>query len=201
MSMPDTQQSPLVADYLRRLDAAAAGLPADRRSELVEGIREHLDSALEGTDQSDDAQIRAVLDRLGSPEEIVAAATDGEPPPSPQQPRSGPGALEIIAVILLPIGGIILPILGWFVGLALLWASGKWTVRDKLIGTFIWPGGYLIPLVLLMTPAEPCGPGSDQCGTMPAWLGAPVAVILFLAPLAVVGYLLTRARRSPAGAL
>ena len=210
MSMPDTQQSPLVADYLRRLDAAAAGLPADRRSELVEGIREHLDSGLEGADQSDDAQIRAVLDRLGSPEEIVAAAADGEPPlPQPYhgQPKAGAGALEIITVILLAIGGIILPVVGWFIGVALLWTSSRWTTRDKLIGTFVWPGGYLLPLGLGLISARVCTTvgGPDPVETcegpgMPLWLGLPVAAVLFLAPLAVVGYLLTRARRSPAGA-
>ena len=41
-----TQLHPLAADYLRRLNAAAGGLSADRRSELVDGIREHIDAAL-----------------------------------------------------------------------------------------------------------------------------------------------------------
>lgn len=206
MSMPNTQQSPLVADYLRRLDAAAAGLPADRRDELVEGIREHLDSALQGTDQASDAQVRAVLDRLGSPEEIVAAAADSEAslPPYQSPPKSGIGALEIITVILLAIGGIILPILGWFIGLALLWTSSRWTTRDKLIGTFVWPGGYLMPLAFGMFAAQVCTSdpttGAESCSgwAMPPWLGVPVLVVLILAPLAVVGYLITRARRSPA---
>jgi hypothetical protein len=34
-----------VGDYLRRLEAASAGLPPDRRSELLEGIQEHIASA------------------------------------------------------------------------------------------------------------------------------------------------------------
>jgi hypothetical protein len=36
---------PLVDDYLRRLDAAASALPADRRDGLVSEIRDHLQEA------------------------------------------------------------------------------------------------------------------------------------------------------------
>src|SRR5262245_63408635 len=79
MTMPDTHRQPLVADYLDRLDEAALRLPPDQRSELIDGIREHLDSALAGVDSTNEAQVRAVLDRLGAPDEIVAAAVEGEP--------------------------------------------------------------------------------------------------------------------------
>ncbi|HKA68522.1 MAG TPA: hypothetical protein VKG85_05305 [Actinomycetes bacterium] len=208
MTMPDTHRQPLVADYLDRLDEAALRLPPDQRSELIDGIREHLDSALAGVDSTNEAQVRAVLDRLGAPDEIVAAAVEGEPPawaapgPAPAaQAGSALGVREIFAVILLLIGGIILPVLGWFIGLVLLWSSDRWTNRDKIIGTFVWPGGYLLPVSLGLFPAQMCttdpGTGAESCsgGGLPAWLGAPVLVVLFLAPLAVAGYLITRARR------
>jgi hypothetical protein len=38
----------LVDEYLRRLEAAAAELPRDRRAELVAVIREHIENALRG---------------------------------------------------------------------------------------------------------------------------------------------------------
>ena len=215
MTMPDTHHQPLVADYLSRLDAAADRLPADQRAELVEGIREHLDSALTGVDQTNEAQIQAVLDRLGAPEEIVAAAVEGEPPSwsgptaggaqaAPAHGGSGIGVREIFAVILLPIGGFILPVLGWFIGLVLLWTSDRWTFRDKLIGTFVWPGGYLLPFVFGLSATRVCSTdpstGAESCSgwSMPPSLGIPVMIVIFLAPLAVVAYLITRARRSPA---
>ena len=220
MTMPDTHRQPLVADYLRRLDAAAYPLPADQRAELGDGIREHLDSALAGVDPTNEAQVRAVLDRLGAPEEIVAAAVEGEPPSwsgrtaggaqalpaqaPPAQHGSGLGVREIFAVILLPIGGFILPVLGWFIGLVLLWTSDRWTTRDKLIGTFVWPGGYLLPVGFGLFVGQVCTSdpitGAESCTgwAMPAWLGVPVSILIFLAPLAVVGYLITRALRSPA---
>jgi uncharacterized membrane protein len=210
MTMPDTQRQRLVAEYLSRLDKAAHRLPADQRTELVDGIREHLDSALAGVDPANEAQVRAVLDRPGAPEEIVADAVEGGSPSwstlgsaPATQAGSGLGVREILAVILLPIGGVILPVLGWFIGVVLLWTSDRWTTRDKIIGTFVWPGGYLLPLAFGLFAGQVCTSdpttGVESCSgwSMPACLGTPVSIVLFLAPLAVVGYLITRARRSP----
>jgi len=67
---------PAVAEYLRRLDQAAARLPAGRRGELIEEIRGHVSEALAAIGE-DEAAVRGVLDRLGSPEEIVAAEDVG----------------------------------------------------------------------------------------------------------------------------
>ena len=67
---------PLVEDYLRHLEAVAAVLPEYRRAELLAEIREHLDEALRQVPAGDEAAVRSVLERLGSPEEIVAAAAD-----------------------------------------------------------------------------------------------------------------------------
>lgn len=71
---------PLADDYLRRLDAAASALPAHRRDELITEIREHPQEALRQAPASDEAAVRNMLERLGPPEEIVAAATDSAPP-------------------------------------------------------------------------------------------------------------------------
>jgi hypothetical protein len=70
---------PLVEDYLRHLEAVASALPAYRREELLTEIREHLAEALRPVPPGDEAAVRSVLDRLGSPEEIVAAAADPLP--------------------------------------------------------------------------------------------------------------------------
>jgi hypothetical protein len=77
------------------------------------------------------------------------------------------GALEICAVIFLLIGGLVLPVIGWVIGVVLLWASPRWRTADKLLGTLVWPGGLLAPAALLLfgglatvTAAPACG-GSD----------------------------------------
>ena len=167
----------LASDYLARLDAAARTLPADRRTELLEGITEHLDSARAAGELGDEAAARTLLDRLGEPEEIVAAAREEGPagrgaaggtPPGwgpPSWQGSGPGhapppapgrptvmtppstALETTAVLMLTAGSL-LPVVGWLVGVALLWTSRRWRTGEKLLGTLVVPfgPGILLPL-------------------------------------------------------
>jgi len=141
-----TRGDAIVADYLARLAAALRELPADRRAEIVSDIGEHIAGArADMADGGDEAEVRNLLDRLGTPEQIAASA--GVPEPAPPT-RRGIG-LEIAALILLNLGGLIVPVVGWFVGVALLWSSSKWTTRDKLIGTFVPPGGLSFLLVIL----------------------------------------------------
>src|SRR5579871_5214608 len=98
---------PLVDDYLRRLDAAASALPAHRREELVAQIRDHLQEALRQTPAGDKAAVRNVLERLGTPEEIAAAATD---------PPAGPPAAAFSQVNGLAIASVLLAVL-WLAGI------------------------------------------------------------------------------------
>lgn len=160
---------PLVADYLRRLEEAARGLPAGRRSELVDEIRGHVTEALAAT-EDDEPGVRSVLDRVGSPEDIVAAEREllaaeppGQPgapdpwpswgPPAPQaavplaRPSSLWGPVEVIAVVGLTIGSFVVPILGPLVGLVCAWASQQWSRREKIIAT-LWAA--LTPLVIVV---------------------------------------------------
>lgn len=109
----------LVADYLRRLDRAASDLPPDRRSELLEGIGEHISAARAAGAAADKAAVRTLLDRLGAPDDIVAAARDDEPgrvagvaaPIVPVRPGTG---LEFAAVLMLTVGS--LPMVGRLAG-------------------------------------------------------------------------------------
>ena len=163
MSTDDDQ---LVEDYLAQLRAEALVLPDDRREELVEEITAHIAEAR----QSDGSPmaVRNILDRLGDPADIVRAAADtppgspawsgasgtvaGQPVAAATQP-SRIGALEIAAVLFLLLGGIVIPFLGWAIGVVLLWLSPRWTTRDKLLGTLVWPGGLLTPALLLVAGA------------------------------------------------
>jgi hypothetical protein len=95
--MTTMRRDPLVEGYLRRLEAAAAHLPRERRRELVAEIEAHVgDAPAEAGD--DEAAVRNALERLGSPEEIAAAAG----PEPAARPRRGP--LETIAPIVLLAG-------------------------------------------------------------------------------------------------
>ncbi|HEX6855651.1 MAG TPA: hypothetical protein VF204_10170, partial [Streptosporangiaceae bacterium] len=162
-----TADDHLVEDYLRELRNAARGLPADRRDELIEEITAHIAEARQP--DGSPLAVRNILDRLGDPADIVRAAADtpagspawsgapgsgaGHPaglagPLAAQPGRAGAGALELAAVLFLLLGGIVIPVLGWFIGVVLLWLSPRWTAKDKLLGTLVWPGGLLAPVLL-----------------------------------------------------
>jgi peptidoglycan/LPS O-acetylase OafA/YrhL len=103
------------------------------------------------------------------------------------------------AVLLLLLGGFLAGI-GWLVGAYLLWTSTSWTSRDKLIGTFVWPGGLSLSLFLLGLPTQTCassGNGHTVCtGTsLSPWLAAIVAAMVLVGPILTHFYLVRRAER------
>ena len=90
-----TQTDELVAAYLARVERAASRLPAARREELLGDLREHIEIARAQSEAVTEAQVRTILDRLGDPESIVAAAdtqTDLPPagPATPPPPAGYP---------------------------------------------------------------------------------------------------------------
>lgn len=182
----------LVEDYLRRLEAAAGDLPRARRAELVQEIREHIEHGLDETGR-DEVSIRNVLERLGPPEEIVAAA---EPPSTVARA----GRLEIAAVIAL-----VVPFLGWILGLALVAVSHVWSSRQKTIGIALALVPILLPAVGLTLASadgtqepvpvgDPVDPPSGSADTSSYEVFLFVAMILAGLPSAI--YLGTRLRNS-----
>ncbi|WP_128380600.1 HAAS signaling domain-containing protein [Streptomyces cavernae] len=67
----------LIDEYLDRFDNASVFLAADRREELRQEIVEHIDAGLEEADARHAEAVRAVLERLGPPADIVAAELGG----------------------------------------------------------------------------------------------------------------------------
>ena len=194
---------PLVDGYLRSLDGAAKVLPRRERDELVGEIRAHLDEAL--TPESSEADVRNVLDALGAPWDIVAAAGGVQTPVRR-------GAREVFALILLVTGGFPVPILGWFVGLGLLIWSPLWSARQKLLGALVWPGGLFSLLFIAAIPTSTGGcvsesgfstPGgatvvqscTTTAHTYSVWLWAPVLALLVSLPIVVAVYLWRAAGR------
>jgi len=126
----------LVERYVRRLREELGGLSSAQRQEIVDEVRNHVEESLADREHATEADVLNVLDRLGDPAEIAREAY--------QRFRVTPvetGFIEVGALILLPIGGIVLPGLGWIIGVILLWISSAWNVKEKLIGTLILPGG------------------------------------------------------------
>jgi hypothetical protein len=114
--------------------------------------------------------------------------------------------------VFLTVGSFV-PVVGWLVGVVLLWTSKLWTTREKVVGTLFVPGGPLTGLFLgvgtslfavttCSTFTDSSGATVSDCPTGPNWAGiAVLAVFLvaFLVPFVVAGVLLRRAvRRSRA---
>jgi uncharacterized membrane protein len=211
----------LIAGYLSRLEAASAALPPDRRQELLEEIEDHIATARAAGAAADEAAVRGLLERLGPPEEIVAAALDDGP--SAARAAAPRTRLELAAVLLLTVGSF-LPFLGWLIGALLLWVSARWTTAEKLLGTLVVPFGPGGALVLAGRTSQTCfgatsvsetsqGPGGRVVETvvqeetctgfaLPTLLGVPLLVVTVVAPFVVAGILYRRARaRAAAEAL
>ena len=189
----------LAAEYLKRLRRATSGLPRARRRELLEAIQAHIAEAR----AAGAVPLRDVLDDLGEPGEIAAAA-DGDM-------SAGVGGHQIAAVVLLLAGGAVF-FIGWFAGVALLWTSDRWRWYDKLLGTLVWPGGLAGVAVYGALFATSSGGSSQVCsgvagqaahcvtqggGGLPDWLRIFLVVLIVAAPIAVAIRLLRQARRTP----
>jgi len=199
----------LVEQYLERLDRELLQLPRARRAEIADEIAAHIAQARAELPSQDEAAIRNLLDQLGDPAEIAADA--GERVAAPR--RQG-GVLEVAALILLLIGGLVVPVVGWLAGVVLLWISDVWTTRDKLIGTLVVPGGLLpaslLPFLAFGVAFEACVSGIDPrtgvleetCTGGPSTglvvAGVVLLGLLVVLPLATTAYLAYRMRRRPA---
>lgn len=182
---------PFVEDYLARLGSESSRmLPPDEARELVDDVREHLASAL--TADSSEAEIRDVLDRLGAPSEVVAAAGSPTPASAPQvlhpqvvaQRPPSFGGVEVGAIATLIIAEVVsvvwpLSIPLWIAGLVLLLVSRLWTGGEKALGTAGLVTGLPVALFTLssllvvggVVVSEACetattvGPGGQESST------------------------------------
>jgi hypothetical protein len=197
--MTTTTPDRLVNDYLKQLQTNGRSLPRSSRNELVQQIQDHLQEA--APIGSAEAEVRTAIDQLGDPCEIIAEEFDrlGIRPASA-------GKLEWAVVFLLPLGGIVIPILGWILAVILLWASRVWTTREKLIGTLLVPGGLSSILFLnLIVGAQTCTSGGSaghqgpqHCtGTpLPNFVALALMIAFVIAGIATPIFLARRATAS-----
>lgn len=80
--MEDPVADAILNQYFRRLEQALSRLPDDRREQIVEDLRAHIEDALRSEPDRSEASVLAVLDRVGDPDEIaqeaLADAPDGD---------------------------------------------------------------------------------------------------------------------------
>ncbi len=214
-----TTPDKLVERYLKHLEVELDDLPRDRRREIVDEIAGHIAEARAGVEHETEADVRNILEGLGDPADIAEDARErfDVRPTAPAQVFK-PGWMEVGALIMLLIGGIVIPIFGWVIGVVLLWVSNAWNVRDKIIGTVFVPGGLgLSVLILVSSLTLSGGSGSSTCttdpftgkwncvdssssGGFPHFLGALLLLGVIVAPIITTAYLTYRLRRRTAAA-
>jgi uncharacterized membrane protein len=203
--MMTTPINPQVEAYLRQLDFALSSLPWEQRNEIFSDISEHIQRELAAAGDQPGA-VDAVLQRVGDPHAIAQEA--GAPPTMPAMPPPARGrGLEIAAILLISAGSFLIPFVGWIIGVALLWASSRFTRADKLVGTLVPPFGFLAPFFLLFAAGSassgpcvgrvsPTGQSITQC-TASVHHGLPVAagIVIALVLLAAAIYTVIRLSR------
>ena len=141
----------IVTDYLLELSDALADVPRETRVAILAGVREELEG-LEGDEAA--ARIRSI----GDPAFIAAGAREDVPTP-PSEPRW----IVIVAALLIMVGGVIVPFVGWLAGVVLMWVSRSWSLRVKLLATLLpalaaLESAFVVSVIALL-PAEEAEPG------------------------------------------
>jgi hypothetical protein len=107
--------------------------------------------------------------------------------------------------VLVLLGGFLV-LVGWFVGIALLWSSQTWRLRDKLLGTLLWPGGLVGVSLMGLAGSRVCGtsggpgqPTIEHCTTSgfvpPIAVGITILAAMVAVPI-IVAVHLERVRRA-----
>jgi uncharacterized membrane protein len=98
----------LCAEYLGRLDAALRERSIPQRPQIVEQITEHLNEARDELPVQSEAAVRSILERLGRPDDIAAAAATGDgtaaPPRAPWFKRGNRIPVLAVVVVLVALG-------------------------------------------------------------------------------------------------
>jgi hypothetical protein len=185
-----TKVDTLVDRYLKDLETELRDLPGNRRREILDEVSEHITQARAALDAETEAAIRTVLERLGDPADIAAEARERIGLQAAPAKQATPW-LEVIALVAL-----VIPFLGWVVGVVLVWLSRLWTTRDKLIGTLGGLSWLLAGLgTLSMSARGSTAVGSGPLGpTETSLLEVVVFVVPFILPIAAAIYLGFRLR-------
>ena len=83
-----TKQNDVVSEYLREVDQRLAGIPVLQRRELLADLEAHIAAERAERNVSGEGELIEILERLGSPEVVAAAAhEEAGTRPKPPAPR------------------------------------------------------------------------------------------------------------------
>lgn len=125
-----------MARYLATLQDELRNVDARVRDRVVREIAVRIAAGRE-----DGGDVRTILAEIGDPLDVAAGVRELHGVNERSRWR------DVAALVLLPFGGVAIPIAGWFAGIYFLWSSPSWTRRQKAVGTLVLPFGTLGPLV------------------------------------------------------
>ncbi|MEO7147182.1 MAG: hypothetical protein ABIW81_06475 [Terrimesophilobacter sp.] len=165
--MSENTRPQVVRSYLSQLDVALDGVPGRARRAILDGAAEELEgldaaSAAQRIEELGDPEFIAaaaraesgvVADVAGvggiratpSPAGTDSSAVTGHGAPaalaaSPANRRSGDARWYIVlSSLLVAFGGVVVPLLGWVFGLAMVWVSKSWRLWEKWVATLTPP--------------------------------------------------------------
>ncbi|PWC07342.1 HAAS signaling domain-containing protein [Mycetocola zhujimingii] len=180
-----TEQTPqVVRSYLAQLDSALEGIPA----ELARDIRSGVEEELAGLDAPTASER---IEELGDPVFIAAEARDamGTVPArsvvleAPASTLSASRGFAITAALLVGIGGFIVPIAGWIVGMVMMWMSSAWRRWEKWVATLAIPGAAILAGIVAAIGSALGQPnGEVPIGMLSGWhvflIGVPSTIVV-----------------------
>lgn len=145
--MSQSSQPQAVRSYLSELESALAGVPEDVARDILDGVAEELaglDSAAAATriEELGDPAFIAAEARAESARPSAGEASAGAPAGDPQS-SSGRGSVVAISLAV-AFGGVVVPVVGWIVGLVFMWFSKRWRTWEKWVATIAVPGVALV---------------------------------------------------------
>lgn len=174
--MTELTADDLRGEYLARLDEAMRNLPHGVASDIRAGILEELqglDAEATAARIADLGDPAAIAD--GAQAEVPSGPTIiGAPAPAlpvPRPPATSTRGFAIAAALTLSFGGIVVPVLGWFVGAVLVSASSLWRTWEKVVAIvvpFVVTGiSFLTVSTLTAFSSSESGGSSSGTGTPP----------------------------------
>ena len=144
-----TDVDALCGEYLRRLDAALRDRSIPQRQHIVEQIAEHLHEARGELAVQSEAAVRSILERLGRPDDIAAAAAAGDgvgPPPAAPWFKRGKGFPVLAVLVVLIALGLTIGIFASRGSTPLRTTSGNTHTTTTMVGNAV--GAVSVPVVL-----------------------------------------------------
>ncbi|MFD7032386.1 hypothetical protein ACFWAR_30590 [Streptomyces sp. NPDC059917] len=186
--MNDTLPHPLVRAFLSAVDERTRTLPEERRRELLADLAEHIEVTLAERHPADETTVRAMLDRLGSPQAIAEAALaeEGGGPRLPEAQGAARTAVTLALLVLafplalVPIAGWVLAPISLVVGLVTLWKSTQWARREQRSATLLLLSPVITAPVIagvLMVATSGLGPTAVIAALALSWILPVVAVV------------------------